>query len=150
MDTSVILAQPRGSRLRRLPDRSGHTSVDSDAQTTPKSPKSSICIVETSARKRRFCPYAKTGFGRPNRPLVPGFLHIKNIFKRDALKSDALVPMTLGHRIKDLHKPKNAHKCENTLPKRTPANGYPKGSRFWCPCIKHNGAIMLDTRAQFW
>ena len=42
------------------------------------------------------------------------------------MKSGALVRMALGHRIPSADKRKNALKCEKTLPKRSPANGYPK------------------------
>ena len=34
--------------------------------------------------------------------------------------------MAVGHRIKAPDNRKNAHKCEKTLPKRSPANGYSK------------------------
>ena len=48
--------------------------------------------------------------------------------KEFPLVSGALVPMTIGHRISAPDSRKNAHKCEKTLPKRSPANGYPKGT----------------------
>ena len=66
-----------------------------------------------------------------------GFLYIKNSFKRDAFKSGALVPMTLGHRISATDNRKNALKSEKTLPKHVLANGYPRDStrvilrQFW-------------------
>ena len=57
---------------------------------------------------------------------MPGFLYTRNIFKKDTLKSGALVRMANGHRIPFPDTRKNAHKYEKTLPKRSPANGYPK------------------------
>ena len=46
--------------------------------------------------------------------------------KKDTLKSGVLVSMALGHRIPSADRRPNALKCEKTIPKRSPANGYPK------------------------